>query len=53
MNIPAVGEVLAAFFSASPESGDPGVCVDSCGRLEAEVSPGATAEPEPELEATL
>ena len=46
MNIPTLGEVIAAFFSASPQAGDPGLCVDSRDRIEAEPDP---AEPEAEL----
>lgn len=40
MNFPTVADVIAAFFSASPQPGDPGVCVDSRDRI----------EPEPEAE---
>ena len=64
VNIPSVGDVIAAFFSASPQAGDPGVCVDSRGRIEAEPGPdepvpyaltdqaeaALDAEPEPEAE---
>ena len=63
MNIPTIGEVFAAFFSASPQAGDPGHCVDSRDRVEAEPDPdepvpftltdqaeAALAEPEAEAE---
>jgi len=63
MNIPAVSEVFAAFFSASAQAGDPGHCVDSRDRIEAEADPdepvpitltdqaeAALAEPEAEAE---
>ena len=39
MNIPTPADVFAAFFSASPQAGDPGVCVDSRDRIEAEPDP--------------
>jgi hypothetical protein len=66
VNIPTIGEVFAAFFSASPQAGDPGHCVDSRDVIEAEADPdepvpftltdqaeAALAEPEPEAEAEL
>jgi hypothetical protein len=46
MNFPTVGDVIAAFFSASPQAGDPGVCVDARDRIEPDPEP----EPEPEAE---
>ncbi len=65
MSIPTLGDVFAAFFSASPQAGDPGVCVDSRDRIEAEPGPDEpvpyaltdqaeaaldAADPEPEAE---
>jgi hypothetical protein len=65
VNIPTLGDVIAAFFSASPQAGDPGVCVNSRNRIEAEPGPDEPvpftltdqaeavldADPEPELDA--
>ena len=42
MSLPTVSEVFAAFFSASPQPGDPGHCVDSRDQIEAEPEPEAT-----------
>jgi hypothetical protein len=39
VSIPTLGEILAAFFSGSPQAGDPGVCVDSRDRAGAEADP--------------
>ena len=59
MSLPTVGEVFAAFFSARPQAGDPGHCIDSRDRVEAEPERGGTMttpdatqpEPEPDAEA--
>ena len=66
MSVPSVGDVIAAFFSGGHRAGDPGHCVDSRDRIEAEADPdepvpftltdqaeAALADLEPEAEAEL
>jgi hypothetical protein len=39
VNIPSIGDVLAAFFAARPQAGDGGVYCDSRDRIEPEPDP--------------
>ena len=39
MSIPSVGDVLAAFFAGGHQAAEPGVCYDSCVRIEPEPDP--------------